>query len=123
MRWLGKIILIIAGNALGLWLANRYIPGFVVNTNWQQLVLIALILALLNAILKPVLTLVFGPIIVLTLGIGIVVVNAAILFILQFLSSHLAFLSGSIMIQSIPALIYATLVLGVINFVIHLGTK
>jgi hypothetical protein len=32
-------------------------------------------------------------------------------------------LSGSISIQSIPALIYATLILGAVNFIAHLVTK
>jgi putative membrane protein len=123
MRWLLKIIIIIAGNAFGLWLAYLYVPGFVVTTDPVKLVLVALTLVLLNAILKPILTLIFGPVIILTLGLGIIVVNAAILLILQFLGSHLTILSGSISIQSIPALIYATLILGAVNFIAHLVTK
>src|SRR5271157_4035616 len=123
MRWLLKVIIIIAGNALGLWLANRYVPGFILNSTISQLVLIAFILAILNVILKPILTLIFGPIIILTLGLGIIVVNAAILLVLQFLGNNLDILRGSISIQNIPALIYATLILGVINFIIHLATK
>lgn len=123
MRWLFRIIVIIAGNAFGLWLAYLYVPGFVVTTDLLKLALIALILALLNAVLKPVLTLIFGPIIVLTLGLGIIVVNAAILLVLQFLGNNLDILRGSLSIQSIPALIYATLILSAINFVIHLATK
>ena len=123
MRWFFRIIIIIAGNAFGLWLANRYVPGFVLNATVTQLILIAFALAILNAILKPILTLIFGPIIILTLGLGIIAVNAAILLALQFLGSNLDILRGSISIQSIPALIYATLILGATNFVIHLATK
>ena len=123
MRWLFKIIIIIAGNAFGLWLVNNYVPGFVVNATLPKIILIALILAVLNAILKPILTLIFGPIIILTLGLGIIVVNAAILLILKFLSDNLAFLHGSITIDGIPALIYATFILSAINFIIHLATK
>jgi len=126
MRWLFKIIIIIAGNAFGLWLVNHYVSGFVVSATLPKLILIALILAVLNAVLKPILTLIFGPIIILTLGLGIIVVNAAILLILQFLSDNLAFLHGSIIIQQqnyILTLICATLILSAVNFVIHLATK
>ncbi len=123
MHWLGRIILIIAGNALGLWLAGFYVPGFIINASFPQLLFIALVLAILNAILKPILTLIFGPIIVLTLGLGIIVVNAVILLLLQFFSNHIDILTGGVIIQSIPALIYATLVLGIINFVIHLAIE
>jgi len=123
MHWLGRIIIIIAGNALGLWLVNQYVPGFIVNATLLQLVLIALVLAVLNAILKPILTLVFGPVIILTLGLGIIVVNAVILLILQFLGNNLDILRGTISIENVPALIYATLVLSAINFVVHLATN
>jgi putative membrane protein len=121
MHWLLKFAIIVAGNGLALWLAWLYVPGFELNTpNWIQFALVALVLALLNGLLKPILTLVLGPIIVLTLGIGILVVNALILWILPLLLNYIDFLRGSIIIQDIPALIYATLIISVVNFVIHL---
>lgn len=121
MHWLFKFVIIVAGNALALWLAWLYVPGFELNTtNWVQLALIALILALLNGLLKPLLTLILGPIIVLTLGIGVLVVNAVILYILSILPNYIDFLQGGIRIDGIPALIYATLIVTAVNFVIHL---
>ena len=120
MHWILRIILVIAGNALALWIANRFVPGFILNSNLWQLALIALILALLNWILKPILTLVLGPIIILTLGLGLIVVNALILYLLPILANNLDFLRGSITIQTIPALIFATLVVSIVNFLIHL---
>ena len=99
MQWLFKFVIIVAGNALALWLAWLYVPGFVLNTaDWVQLVLVALVLALLNALLKPLLTLVLGPVIILTLGIGILIVNAAILCILPMLLNYIDFLRGTISI-------------------------
>jgi putative membrane protein len=120
MHWLLKFAIIVAGNALALWLAWLYIPGFELTTNWLQIALVALVLALLNGLLKPLLTLILGPIIVLTLGIGILVVNALILWVLPLLLNYIDFLRGSIIIQDIPALVYATLIVSVVNFVIHL---
>lgn len=121
MHWLGRIILIIGGNALALWLANMYVPGFALNGNWVAIVLIALILSLLNFFLKPILTLVLGPIIILTLGLGIIIVNAIILYLVYATANHIDFLHGSIMIQNIPALFWTTLIVSVINFIIHLA--
>jgi len=123
MRWLIRIVLTIAGNALALWLANRYVPGFVLNTtNWTQLALLALVLALLNGLLKPILTLVLGPIIILTLGIALIIVNAIILYLLPIATNYIDILHGSISISGIPALIYATLIVSIINFAVHAGT-
>ena len=115
-----KIILVILGNALALWLANNFVPGFVLNANLLQLAIIALILSLLNFILKPILTLVLGPIIIITLGLGVIIVNAIIIYLLPILAAHLDFLKGSISIETIPALILATLLISAVNFVVHL---
>jgi putative membrane protein len=121
MHWLVKVALVIAGNGFALWVAERYVPGFVLNASWVQLAVIALILALLNFILKPVLTLILGPLIVLTLGLGVLIVNAAIIYLLPVIAGHLDFLHGSISIETIPALIFTTLIVSAINFVIHLA--
>ena len=122
MRGIIRFVLVIAGNALALWLAWLYVPGFVLNTsNWIQLALVALILALLNGLLKPILRLVFGPIIILTLGIGLLVVNGVILYLLPIVVNYIDFLRGSIIIQDIPALVYATLILTAVNFIVHIA--
>ena len=83
MRWLVKMVLIIAGNAFALWLANRYIPGFALSATLLQLVSDRAHSSLLNFILKPILTLILGPVIVLTLGLGIIIVNAIIIYLLH----------------------------------------
>jgi putative membrane protein len=120
MHWIFKVIFIIIGNAFALWVANLYVPGFVVSLNWGQLLLLAFVLAVLNFLLKPLLTLVLGPIIVLTLGLGILIVNGIILWLLPIVASHIDFLHGSISIQSVTALIIGTIIVSVVNLVIHL---
>jgi putative membrane protein len=120
MHWLLKICLIITGNAFALWLANLWVPGFVVTTSIPKLILLAFILALLNFILKPILKLIFGPIIILTLGLGLIIVNAAILLMVQYFGNSLDILSGSLSIQSIPALVYSTLIVSAVNFIVHI---
>lgn len=120
MHWLFRVIIVIGGNALALWLANLYVPGFVLSGNWLQIIVIALVLTILNFFLKPLFTLILGPIIIITLGLGILIVNAIILYILPVLANHIDILHGSIMIQSIPALFLATLLISVVNFIIHI---
>ena len=121
MHWLARLAIIVGGNALALWVANTYVPGFVLNGSWITLVLIALTLAVLNFFLKPILTLVLGPVIILTLGLGVLIVNGIILYILPIIADHIDFLHGSITIQTIPALCFATLIISIINFIIHLA--
>lgn len=121
MHWLAKIAFVVAGNGLALWIANKYVPGFVLNASWAELALIALILALLNFALKPLLTLVMGPIIVLTLGAGVIIVNAVIIYLLPLVADRLDILKGTVSIETIPALILTTLIVSAVNFVIHLA--
>jgi len=120
MHWLLKILIVVLGNALALWLANHWVSGFILTANLLQLLVIGLVLAALNFLLKPLLSLVLGPVILITLGLGVIIVNAIILYLLPILADHLDFLRGSITIQSIPALFLATIIVSVVNFVIHL---
>ncbi len=116
MKSLAKIIIAIAVNAIALRVAEAYVPGFVLQGNLKQILTMATILTALNFFVKPILKLVLGPIIVLTLGLGIIIVNAIILFILDKLSTGLN-------IQTIPALVMSALIMGVANFIFHLATK
>jgi putative membrane protein len=121
MHWLARAGIVVGGNALALWIADRFVAGFGLSSNWITIILIAIILSLLNFFLKPVLTLVFGPVILLTLGLGVIIVNAIILWLLPVIAGNIDFLKGSIIIQDVPALLEATIIVGVINFIIHLA--
>jgi len=113
MHWLWKVLITILGNAVGLWLAATYIPGFHLAGGWMILIEAAFVLAVLNFLLKPVLKLALGPVIIITLGLGLIIVNAIILYGLTFIFKDLT-------IQDIPTLVYSTILIGAINFVFHL---
>ena len=60
----------------GLWLSAQVVPG-VDFTNTGSLIAAAIILGVVNAIVRPVLTLVTFPLTVVTFGLFLLVVNAA----------------------------------------------
>ena len=66
--------------ALGVAIATRIIPGIACD-DMTTLVVVALLLSFLNAILKPILVLFTLPFILITMGLGVVVINA-LLFLL-----------------------------------------
>lgn len=66
--------------ALGVVLAEKLVPGISCD-NALTLAVVVLLLSFLNAILKPVLLLFTLPFIVLTLGLGIWLINALLFFI------------------------------------------
>lgn len=64
--------------ALGLWLASEWVPGIEVQGIWTLLGA-ALLLGLVNAVIRPLLILLTLPITVLTLGLFLLVINAGTL--------------------------------------------
>jgi len=64
--------------ALGLWFATESIAGISVSTP-TTLILAALLLGLINAIVRPIVILLTLPATLLTLGLFLLVVNAAML--------------------------------------------
>lgn len=111
-----RVFTVFIANAFGLLAATSLFPDFQLEGAFVDVMWLSLIFTGLNVVLKPVLKLILGPFIVLTLGFGLIVVNALMLYILDILSENLS-------IQGIPALIYATLLMSLVNFVVHLAIK
>src|SRR5919112_3025693 len=64
--------------ALGLWLASELVPGIEVQGGWT-LIGAAILLGLVNAVVRPVLVVLTLPFTILTLGLFLLVINAAML--------------------------------------------
>lgn len=72
------VILRVAITAVAVFLAIHIVPGIEVRT-WTAGLAAAMVLAFLNAIVRPVLYLVSLPLIVLTFGLFMVIINAVLL--------------------------------------------
>jgi putative membrane protein len=70
--------------ALGLWLATKLIPGIEVEDGWT-LVVAALLLGIVNAVVRPVVVVLTLPLSILTLGLFLLVINAAMLGLVSWL--------------------------------------
>jgi putative membrane protein len=116
MRFLGRIIVNWAANILGIIVASYLIHGFFINSDPKSLLVVGLILTGLSLIIKPIIKLIFGPVIVLTLGLGLIVVNAIVLYLLDAISP-------SVSISNLTALLYAAILTGIINFLFHFAEK
>lgn len=113
LRWILKTGLIVLVNVLIFLLAARVVPGFSMIGSFGEMVLVALIFTLLNYCLKPILKLLLGPLIIITLGLGLVLVNMLVLYVLDKISNNLS-------IENALALIYSSLLIGFLNFLLHL---
>jgi len=70
--------------ALSLWLAAYLIPGIRVD-GWGTLALASILFGVVNAVVRPVLVLLTFPITLLTLGLFLIVLNAAMLGLVAWL--------------------------------------
>lgn len=75
-------------NAAALWVADALVSGIRID-GWQALVVMAIIFGIVNALAKPALTWVTCPLIVLTLGLFLLVINTAMLGLSAWLAGEL----------------------------------
>jgi putative membrane protein len=76
-------------NAGALWIAIQLIDGIEHRGSWWSLLFVALVFGVLNSSIRPLLKLLSLPIIVLTLGLFIFVINAVMLLITSWVSGLL----------------------------------
>jgi len=70
--------------ALGLWAAAKIVPGVQID-GWSNLLIAALLLGVVNAVIRPVILILTLPLTVLTLGLFILVVNGISLAVVAWL--------------------------------------
>lgn len=85
MRWIIKLLV----NAAALWVAARWVPGIDWGGDWLNLLGVALVFGVVNTIVRPVLKLFSIPMLILTLGLFIFVINALMLWLTSAVSGAL----------------------------------
>jgi putative membrane protein len=92
MRLLVRLLI----NALALWIAIELIPGLTFEGSNISLFIIAFIFGLVNALVRPIIILLTCPLVVLTLGLFILVINTIMLSLTIWLSGPEGFNLGLI---------------------------
>ena len=76
-------------NAAALWVATHVVDGIDHRGSWWSLLSVALVFGLLNAAVRPLLKLLTIPLLIVTLGLFIFVINAAMLLMTGWVSGLL----------------------------------
>ena len=84
-----RLLLRLFINAAALWVAVRLVPGISFAGNPLLLLAVALVFGVVNTIVKPLVTLLSLPAVLLTLGIFLLVINALMLWFTGWLSTSL----------------------------------
>ena len=98
--------LVITG--LGLWAAETIVPGVRID-GWGNLVVAALLLGIVNAVIRPIILILTLPLTILTLGLFILVVNGISL-------SLVAWLMPSFSLSGLGAAILGSIVVGLTSW-------
>jgi putative membrane protein len=89
--------------AVGLWLADLILPGVVID-NTTTLLIAALLLGVINAIVRPILVLLTLPITIITLGLFLLVINGLLVGLVAMV------LHGFTVTGLIPAILAAVII-------------
>lgn len=103
-------------NSVGIWLAASAFSQVSLSEGFTTVVLAGFLLALVNAILRPTIILLSLPFILLTLGMFMIIVNALVVVIADWLYPGLTLenLSGSLL---------AGLVIGLVNYIVTISLE
>ncbi len=103
--------------AFSIFLAERILPGVEAkNKGWYVYVLMAFVLAILNLILKPLLKFISCPLLILTLGLFSLIINAIIFYLTSYISNKI--FGIEFFIRSFLDCILAALLVSIFNMVL-----
>lgn len=79
-------------NAVAIWAAVELLPGIEwVDNSFVAIAIIALIFGLVNALIRPLITLLTCPLLILTLGLGTLLINAGMFALTGWLGRQFGF--------------------------------
>ncbi len=104
-----KLILRIIINAIAIWVTTLLLSGFSFSGGVVNLLVVAIIFGLVNALIRPIVKLLTLPISIVTLGLFSLVINALMLLLTTWLSPSLS-LGGGIFQSFLTAFVGAILI-------------
>lgn len=113
-----KLMLTFLATAVSLWVAVWLVDGLEFDGEWYQFLIIAAIMGLANTIVKPILKLFSLPLILLTLGLFLLIVNALVLQLVIWLSGPSVFDLGLTSTGFFWATFWASVVVSLVGWVL-----
>jgi len=104
-------------NAAALWVATRVVSGIAFTGDWPLLLGVALVFGVLNVSVKPVLTILTFPFLIVTLGLFTLVLNAVMLWLTGAVSEALGL---GFHVQGFSAAFLGALVVSIVSFVLSM---
>ena len=112
-----KFVMRIVVTAIALWAATRLVTGISFAGNWIGLAGVALVFGLLNSFVRPVLTFLAFPLLIVTLGLFTFVLNAVMLMLTSWLSTRLGI---GFHVAGFWAAFWGAIVVGIVSFLLSI---
>ena len=103
-------------NTLAVLVAVYIVPG-IHYQNWLNLLMASLLLGILNAVIRPVLLFLALPLLIFTLGLFILVINALLLYFVAYL------LQPQFSVVDFSAAFWGALVIGIVSLILNSVTR
>lgn len=113
----GKLLFHIISGALGIFVAAKIVPGVEFYGTYFSLIIIGVVLGIINFYIKPLLRAISFPIKILTLGLSSLVINLAIIWLIEIIFPKELEITGLI------PLFWTTLIVWVLNSFFGLQNK
>ncbi|MFN8558087.1 MAG: phage holin family protein [Dehalococcoidia bacterium] len=104
-------------NAAALFVADALVPGISI-TGWPAYAVMAVTLGLVNALARPVLTLITCPLIVVTLGLFLLIVNTAMLGLSALIAGALG---ANVVITGFWSAFFGALIISIVSWLIAMA--
>lgn len=111
-----KILSGVIINAIAIYAAVQLVDGISLKITFVNLVLAGLLLGIINTFIKPVLTLLSLPFVLLTFGLFTIIINVALLFLM-------AYLIPSFEIAGFWDGLFGVIIISLVNYILSTFTK
>lgn len=111
---MSKLVIRLVINAVGLWVAASFVDGIHLTNQVVDLLFVALIFGLINALIKPIIDIFTCPFYIITLGLFTFIVNALMLMLTGQLSG------GRLAVDSFLAAFLGGIVISVVSLLLSL---
>jgi putative membrane protein len=102
-----------------LWVATRVVPGVTYTGGWMPLLAVALVFGVVNTFVRPIAKILTFPIVILTLGLFLLVINGSMLWLTSALSDAM---NLGFHVQGFLAAFLGALVVSIVSGLLSLMT-
>jgi len=109
-----KFLIRVVVNSFSIWVASLILDKVTFNGTVLQVLLVGLIFGIVNALIKPFLKLISAPIIIVSMGLFTLVINAFLLWLVSILSGDV------LVVEGILTYLWASIIISLVSWVLNL---